>query len=96
VFQLDERASAETVLAVHRSRGPGSEVRHRAYEEDFPLQAFQAEEPIRYDAPPFRVGHKFAQALTKAIKKVGVKKVEKSNYAPPPRALLDALAQLKV
>jgi hypothetical protein len=65
-----------------------------AYEEDFPFQAFQAEEPIRYDAPPFGVGHKFAQALTKAIKKVGVEKVEKSNT--PPRALLDALAKMKV
>lgn len=70
---------------------------HGAHEEDFPFQAFQAEEPIRYDAPPFAVGHKFAQAPTKAIKKVGVNRVvEKSNYAPPPRALLDALAQLKV
>ena len=59
------------------------------------FQAFQAEEPIRYDAPPFKAGHKFAQALTKAIKKVGVKKVLSDN-APPPRALLDALAQLKV
>jgi hypothetical protein len=38
---------------------------HEAYEEDYPLQAFQAEESIRYDAPPFRVGQKFAQSLTK-------------------------------
>ncbi len=66
------------------------------YEEDFPFQAFQAEEPIRYDAPPFRLGHKFARALTKAIEKVGVEKMGKSNYATPPRALLDALAQTKI
>jgi hypothetical protein len=64
------------------------------YEEDFPFQAVQAEEPTRYDAPPFSLGHKFAKALTRAIKKVGVEKVEKSNYATPPRALLDALAQM--
>jgi hypothetical protein len=66
------------------------------YDDDFPFQAFQAEEPIRYDAPPFRVGSRFTQGLTKAIKRVGVEKVENSNYATPPRALLDALAQLKV
>jgi hypothetical protein len=68
-----------------------------AYQEDFPFQAFQAEEdPLRYDAPPFGLGRKFAQALTKAIKKVGVEKVDESNYATPPRALLDALARTKV
>jgi hypothetical protein len=64
---------------------------HGTYDEDFPSQAIQAEEPIRYDAPPFNVGPKFAQALTQAIKKVGVNKVERSNYAAPPRVLLDAL-----
>jgi hypothetical protein len=66
------------------------------YEEEFPFQAVQAEEPIRYDAPPFNLGHKFAKSLTKAIKKVGVVKVEKSNHATPPRALLDALARVMV
>ena len=66
------------------------------YEEDFPFQAVQAEEPIRYDAPPFNLGNKFAKSLTKAIKKVGIEKVEKSNHATPPRALLDALAQMMV
>ena len=65
-------------------------------EEDFPFQAFQAEEPIRYDAPPFGLGHKFAQALTKAIKKVGVEKMGRCELCTPPRALLDVLAQLKV
>jgi hypothetical protein len=67
-----------------------------AYDEGFPLQAFQAEEPLRYDAPPFSIGTKFSQALTKAIRKVGVKKVEKSNYAAPPRMLLRALARQKL
>jgi hypothetical protein len=75
---------------------PVRKLEHGAYEEDFPFQAFQAEEPIRYDAPPFRLGRKFARTLTKAIKKMGVKNAEKSNYATPPRALLDALAQMKV
>jgi hypothetical protein len=75
---------------------PVRKLEHGAYEEDFPFQAFQAEEPIRYDAPPFRLGRKFARTLTKAIKKMGVKNVEKSNHATPPRALLDALAQMKV
>jgi hypothetical protein len=75
---------------------PVRKLEHGAYEEDFPFQAFQADEPIRYDAPPFGLGHKFARALTKAIKKVGVEKMGKSNYATPPRALLDALAQTKV
>jgi hypothetical protein len=68
---------------------------HGAYDEDFPFQAFQAEEPIRYDAPPFRLGPKFARMLTKAIKKLGASSLEKSNYAPPPRALLDALARTR-
>jgi hypothetical protein len=63
------------------------------YEEDFPFQAVQAEEPIRYDAPPFSLGNKFTKSLTRAIQKIGMEKVEKSNYAAPPRALLDALAQ---
>ncbi|MBR0850269.1 hypothetical protein JQ543_21160 [Bradyrhizobium diazoefficiens] len=62
-------------------------------EEDFPSQAIQAEEPIRYDAPPFSLGNKFANSLTKAIKLVGVKKVEKSNYATPPKVFLDTLAR---
>lgn len=66
------------------------------YEEGFACQAVQAEEPIRYDAPPFNLGNKFAKLLTKAIKKVGVEKVEKSNHAAPPRALLDALARMMV
>jgi hypothetical protein len=68
----------------------------KIYEEDFPFQAVQAEEPIRYDAPPFSLGHKFEKSLTKAIKRVGVVKVEKSNHATPPRALLDALARMMV
>jgi hypothetical protein len=75
---------------------PVRKLEHATYEEDFPFQAFQAEGPIRYDAPPFRLGRKFTQALTKAIKKVGVQKLSNSNYVTPPRALLDALAQLKV
>ncbi len=74
----------------------GQKLEHGAYEEDFPFQAFQAEESTRYDAPPFGLGHKFARALTIAIKKVGVEKMGKSNYATPPRALLDALAQTKI
>ncbi|QQN63667.1 hypothetical protein JIR23_29855 [Bradyrhizobium diazoefficiens] len=65
------------------------------YDEEFPFQAFQGEEPICYDAPPFVVGRKFAQALTKAIRMVGAKKVENSNYGTPPRALLNALARMK-
>ncbi|WP_028169269.1 hypothetical protein [Bradyrhizobium elkanii] len=73
---------------------PVQKLEHGAYEQDFPFQAFQAEDPVRYDAPPFHLGRKFAQALTKAIKKVGAAKVDKSNYAIPPRALLDALAQM--
>ena len=64
------------------------------YEEDFPFQAVQAEEPIRYDAPPFKLGNNFAKLLTKAIKKVGVEKMGNSNHMAPPRALLDALARM--
>ena len=90
-FQWAKGAGAETVLAVRRSRGPGSGVRAWGVRLRISQkQAFQAEEPIRYDAPPFGVGHKFAQALTKAIKKVGVKRW--SNRTLPLRALLDALA----
>jgi len=77
----------DSVVSVRKSE-------QEIYEEDFPFQAVQAEEPIRYDAPPFKLGNKFAKSLTKVIKKTGIEKVEKSNYTMPPRALLDALAQM--
>jgi hypothetical protein len=65
----------------------------RTYQRDFPFQAFQAEEPSKYDAPPFRLGKKFAEALTKSIRKVGVKAVEESNDSTPPDTLLKTLAR---
>jgi hypothetical protein len=44
---------------------PVRKMEHGIYEEDFPFQAFQAEEPVRCDAPPFGLGPKYARALTR-------------------------------
>lgn len=68
-----------------------------AYESDYPYQAVQVHNPIRYPAPPFKLDRRFREALASVAVKYGENAITRiGSLVPPPRLLASIAARMGV
>jgi hypothetical protein len=66
----------------------------RAYEEDYPMQAFQAYGLRSYPQPPFRLDSAFRDALQASATKFGATRIENLFALEPPKTLIREIHRL--